>query len=77
VFATNFDGGVTVGDSSPDGGVPMIWDGTGAHKLLEPLTAAGTPDVTDWSLSTDDGKFVVGSGADPSSVNSGWVAHLP
>jgi hypothetical protein len=81
-FATNFDGSVTAGDSGPDGGFAMIWDSTGAHKVLDLLTATGTPDVSGWNLRivqgiSDDGKFLVGSGGDPSNVNSGWVAHLP
>ena len=78
-FATNSDGSVTVGDSGPDSQEAMIWDATGAHKLLDVITATGTPDISGWNFSSavgvsDDGKVVVGSGSLTQVV---WIAHLP
>jgi probable HAF family extracellular repeat protein len=82
--AVSADGSVVVGNSSTDAGNEFfVWtQATGMQRLQDLLEAGGTTGLSGWSNLnagdiSDNGRWVVGQGTNPSGINEAFLAQLP
>lgn len=81
----NYDGSVIVGVGFIPGGdtETFIWDQTHGIRLLRTVLAQDFGvDVGDWTLDyvydiSPNGRFIVGSGTNPSGHKQAWLVQLP
>jgi uncharacterized membrane protein len=84
VSGVSADGGVLVGNVTPDGmnRRALVWTlALGLRDLREVLVEMGA-DLTGWTLQvatgeSDNGRVIVGYGVNPSGLTRGWIARLP
>jgi uncharacterized membrane protein len=84
----NADGSIAVGYLIPKSGGSandvVVWDLSGAHRLLDLLLAAGvSPSILQgWNLGSPgsvsaDGKVIAGAGTNAVGQGEAWIARLP